>query len=120
MVPPQVLQSGAAFAKAGIHALDERGRGVELQLPPFPSMALNVGEWSTSRSARFTPGKQHLFPTELERRGGPQSRFGRVSRLDLRSEFELRSVELFWSLYRLRCPGPQVSSARTYTRVPHT
>jgi hypothetical protein len=47
-----------------------------VRLLAFLTLALSKGEWSASRSGRFTDGKNFLYP--LDRRvGGTQSRSGR-------------------------------------------
>jgi hypothetical protein len=49
---------------------------MEVQLQSFLTSAIDGGEWSASRTSRFTPrGKNPLYP--LDRKlGGPQSRSG--------------------------------------------
>jgi hypothetical protein len=36
--------------------------GVEVKIHGFLTLALDVGEWSASRSGRFAPGKEPLVP----------------------------------------------------------
>jgi hypothetical protein len=65
--------------------------GTEVQLHSFLTSALDGGEWSTSRSGRFTPGKETRYL--LNRRlGGSQRRSGRF----------WRKLGLCWDLN----PGP--------------
>jgi hypothetical protein len=50
--------------------------GVDVQIHIFLTSALAGGEWSASRTGRFTPGgKSPRYP--LDRLGGPQSRSAR-------------------------------------------
>jgi hypothetical protein len=83
-------------------------RGVAVFLTP----ALAGGEWSTSRSSRFTHGEKPLD----RRLGGPQNRSGRHGEnfcpyRDSKLRFLGRPARS-QSLYRLRYPGSQNKAPR--------
>jgi hypothetical protein len=53
--------------------------GVDVEIHIFLTSAPDGGEWSASRSNRFTAGESPPPPYQLDRRlGGPQSRSGRL------------------------------------------
>jgi hypothetical protein len=47
--------------------------GVWSIAPPLLTLALDRGQWSASRTGRFTPGKEFLVPFGQEARWAPES-----------------------------------------------
>ena len=76
--------------------------GVEVLVRSYLSPRLGGGEWSTSRSGRFTPGKELRYP--LNRRlGGLQSQSGRLE--GGKKILAPDGIRVPQFLYRLRYPG---------------
>jgi hypothetical protein len=72
------VHSKGKVGKVPVHAnevIRRRGGGVVVQLYPFLTSALDVGDWTTSRPGRFTLKKEPQCPLN-KRLGGPQSRSG--------------------------------------------
>ena len=57
-----------------------------------------MGEWYTSRPARFTPGQDNRYPL-YRRLGGPQDRPGRVRKISTPPGLDLRTVQPVASRY---------------------
>ena len=67
-------------------------RGVEVQLYPFMTTALEGGEWSASRPGRSLPPGKTRYPLY---RGlvGPQGRSGQVRKISPPPGFDLQTVQ---------------------------
>ena len=75
--------------------------GVEVQFHSLTS-ALDGGQWLTSRSGRFTPGKETRCPL-YSRLNGPQGRSGRLRKMSPPPGFDYHIHMLLFLLCYVKC-----------------